>query len=159
MARTSPTQRSIAHAKREGLSAAVVEKWIPVPAHPAGGIRRDLWSWGDLIVVGASSLPVIVQTTSGSNAAARVSKLLDPEAVSDAHLLALMRWQASGCGLEVWSWAKRGARGKRKLWSLRRVPVDLRSVLLEGGRSVPEEEGPAEAPRLRLEAPAGLFPD
>lgn len=158
MAKTSPTQRCLAYCRRQGISAGVTERWIPIAVHPAGGVRRDLFGWIDLIVAWPGEGLIGVQATSGSNASARVSKLLDRERLPDDNLRGLVDWTRSQGRLEVWSWSKRGERGKRKLWTLRRTPVDIFAVLAEGGRAVPGEESPTETRLRRHEAPAGLFP-
>lgn len=128
MTKTSPTQRTIAHLKKLGyLAPAVVEKW-----NPHVGIRQDLWGWCDIVAINPVAWKgkrdstmaacriyepeiVFVQCTTQANAASRVDKIL-----AWPHLRELL-----GCGvqIEVWGWAKRGARGKRKLWSVRRVRV------------------------------------
>lgn len=127
MAKTSPTQRTIAHLKKLGYVApAIVEKW-----NPHVGIRQDLWGWCDIVAIepGRSVPPqhddatgymtppqlVFVQCTTQANASARVAKIQAWDKLP--HLLGV------GVRVEVWGWAKRGARGKRKLWSVRRVRV------------------------------------
>jgi len=102
---TSPTQRSLAHARAEGWTAAIAERW-----NPYAKIRQDLLGWIDLIVLRDGEI-VGVQTTSGSNHAARRTKIL-ASPTYDA-------WRRAGGKAEVWTWAKRGPRGKRKAWSLR----------------------------------------
>lgn len=58
-----------------------------------------------------------VQATSGSNITARIKKSLAiPE---------LKIWLEAGNKFEVWGWKKKGARGKRKLWT-----VDKRVITL-----------------------------
>jgi hypothetical protein len=55
---------------------------------------------------------LVVQATTGSNHVARRTKL---EAEGFTAL-----WKGAGGVLEIWPWAKRGPRGGRKLWTLRR---------------------------------------
>ncbi len=55
---------------------------------------------------------VAIQSTSGSNHAARVAK-----AILSTKLRRFLA--CDGALFEVWSWAKKGARGKRKLWTPR----------------------------------------
>jgi hypothetical protein len=55
---------------------------------------------------------LVIQATTGSNHAARRTKL---EAEGFITL-----WKGAGAMLEIWSWKKTGARGKRKTWQLRR---------------------------------------
>jgi hypothetical protein len=131
---TSPTQRTIAELKRLGyIAPAIVEKWVqfPPPGH-----RVDLWTWCDIVAIGtgaeellalhqfvprlvAASPPrlLFIQCTTQTGVSKRLAKIRAWE-----HLPALL---ATGARVEVWGWAKRGERGKRKLWSVKRIPVTL----------------------------------
>lgn len=102
----SPTQRSLAHLKQLGYQAKVVEKW-----NPFAKIRQDLFG-ADLLALKVGEPVLVVQATTGSNHAARRTKL---EAAGFIQL-----WKGAGAVLEVWSWAKLGPRGSRKTWTLRR---------------------------------------
>jgi hypothetical protein len=107
----SPTARTIAYFKSNGAVCRIVEKWIPItPAGYRGKmVRRDLWG-ADLQVAQGSKL-LGVQCCAGTDHSKRVNKsCADP----DVH-----HWLNTGNGFEVWSWAKRGDRGKRKLWKAR----------------------------------------
>ena len=103
----SPTARTLKFFRDQGAIAEVVEKWIPVPKHPGGGIRRDLW--GADMIVRQGSLLMAIQSTSGSNHANRVTKSLANTAI--------MNWIHCGVTFYVYSWSKRGPRGKRKVWT------------------------------------------
>lgn len=73
-------------------------------------IRQDLFNCIDYLVLDNKPGVLGVQATTGSNAAARVTKCqetIPPE------------WFQAGNRLQVWSWAKRGPRGKRKVWTLK----------------------------------------
>ena len=59
----------------------------------------------------------VVQVTSGSAHAARVKKALEEPR--------LVAWLRAPARFEVWSFAKRGPAGKRKLWTLRAQAVEL----------------------------------
>lgn len=102
----SPTQRSLAHLKALGYTAKVVEKWNPF-AH----IRQDLFGI-DVLALKVGEPVLVVQATSGTNHSARRTKL------ESSGFIAL--WKQSGAALEIWSWSKRGPRGRRKIWQLRR---------------------------------------
>jgi len=106
---TSPTQRTLARLRKDGWTAQVVERWNPY-AH----IRQDLFGIIDILAIRKDEI-LGVQATSGSNVPARVKKSLEEGRES------LERWLLAGGHYEVWGWAKRGARGKRKLWTVRRV--------------------------------------
>ena len=102
----SPTARTLKFFRDQGAIAEVVEKWINIPNHPGGGIRRDLW--GSDMLVRQGQLLMAIQSTSGSNHAHRVAKsLANPE---------ILNWLHCGITFYVYSWSKRGARGKRKAW-------------------------------------------
>ena len=112
---TSPTQRTNAYLRKEGYTVATVEKWNQF-AH----IRRDLFGIIDVLAIREGEI-LGVQATTGAHVAARITKALaEPK---------LERWLMAGGHFEVWGWRKTGARGKRKLWSLRRVQL----VMARGG--------------------------
>jgi hypothetical protein len=103
--KTSPTARSLAECRKRGWIAQVVEQTIPRTF-----IKRDLFGIIDIVAITDAGI-LGIQATSGTNHAARVAKArLEPR---------LTRWLEEGARFEVWSWAKRGNRGERKLWSLR----------------------------------------
>lgn len=106
----TPTARALAELRKMGFTAGVVEKWIPQMKR-----RVDLFGIIDLIAVMPGVGILGVQATSGSNHAARIAKAnAEPR---------LKTWLASGGRFEVWSFAKQGARGKRKVWVLRREEI------------------------------------
>lgn len=108
----SPTQRALAHCRTNGWVAEVVEKWN---AHSMN--RNDLFGFADLLVLGSGGgSPMAVQVTSGSHHADRRTKIL---AEPRAEL-----WCRSGCRIEIWSFDKRGDKGKRKIWSIRTEAVE-----------------------------------
>ena len=71
----SPTQRSLKMLRDEGWIVSVTEHWLVIPGHPGGGIRKDLFGFGDLLALKDGEPPMIVQTTSGANTAARLTKI------------------------------------------------------------------------------------
>jgi hypothetical protein len=106
----SPTQRALKDVRSLGFTAQVVEKWNPF-AH----IRQDLFGIIDIVAVMPGFGILGIQATSGSNHAARRTKsVAEPR---------LATWLASGGRFEIWSYAQQGARGKRKLWTLRREEI------------------------------------
>ena len=115
---SSPTARSLDYLRKAGYSACVVEKWVP--SGPAGFkgpiITRDAFNFGDILAVRVG-MPgaLLVQTTTGSNAAARVDKI---RGIAEAGI-----WLAAGNQIHVHSWRKRGDRGKRKLWDCVVIPI------------------------------------
>jgi len=104
--------------------ADVVEKWISIPAHPAGGIRRDLFGFIDLVCLTDHMGCMGIQATSTGNLPSRIKKS------KTECVYALMRWLEHGNKFEVWGWAKRGKVGKRKLWTLRRVELQIQDGVI-----------------------------
>jgi hypothetical protein len=114
---SSPTARTLAKLREEGWTAQVVERFNPYSktrVDLGGGI--DIVAWSSL---GPETLSGImgVQACAGASHAARRDKLLA--------LPSMREWVAAGARLEIWSWAKQGARGARKLWTLRREALEL----------------------------------
>jgi hypothetical protein len=104
----TPTARSLAECRRRGWEVDVVERRV-------WRKTRDFLGCIDLIAIPPGQLPVGIQATSGSNHGARIAK-----AKAEPRLAA---WLGAGCTFAVWSWAKKGARGKRKRWTLREEGV------------------------------------
>lgn len=115
---TSPTQRSLKRLRELGYVAQVVERWCPFSRR-----RIDLWGIVDIMAVHPGAGVLAVQATSGNggNHAARRDKAMENE-----NLPTILE---AGVQFELWSWAKRGPRGKRKLWTLRREPITLDDLL------------------------------
>lgn len=102
----SPTQRSLAHLRSHGFTVGITEHWNSFVHR-----RQDLFGFIDLIGVHPDFGVLAVQTTSGSNLAARRTKILaEPRALS---------WLKAGGKIVIHGWRKIGARGKRKIWELR----------------------------------------
>lgn len=101
----SPTQRTLAELRKQGYTAAVVEKW-----NMHAKIRQDLFGFIDILAMKPCESLLAIQATSTGNVAARINKIHDAALSQD--------WISTGSRLEVWGWAKRGARGKRKVWTM-----------------------------------------
>lgn len=89
---SSPTQRSLEYLRKQGYRVAVVEKW-----NPHARIRQDLFGVLDLLAVRDGEI-LGVQATSGSNVAARITKLAESDAVPDL--------RRAGMRLEVHGWRR-----------------------------------------------------
>jgi hypothetical protein len=101
----SPNARALAECRRRGWPAQTVEQRIP---HTF--ITRDLFGVIDIVALAGPRI-IGIQVTSGSNHAARIAKIAaEPRARA---------WCEAGGKIEVWSWSKRGAKGKRKVWTMR----------------------------------------
>ena len=109
---TSPTKRALAYCKAQGWTAQVVERW-----NPWAKVRQDLFGFIDLVVLKPGIGIVGVQVTSDAHVAERVNKIRTT--CKDT----ANEWLRANGVIEVWGWAKRGARGKRKVWTLRTLPV------------------------------------
>jgi len=124
--RTSPTARTLAHLRKQGFLAAVVERRLPY-----GFTTIDLFGFIDVVALDGQPGLLGVQTTTQNNAAARVSKIR--EECGDA----ARRWLAAGNRIEIHGWAKRGGRGKRKLWSVSVLRLELSALLDSPGLAAP----------------------
>ncbi len=101
----SPTQRALQECRRRGWEAEVVEKRLPKVF-----ITKDLFGVIDIVALTGDTI-LGIQVTSGTNHAARRAKALaEPR---------LRLWLERGGQFAVWSYEKQGARGKRKVYTLR----------------------------------------
>jgi hypothetical protein len=99
---SQPTARTLAALRKEGWTCAVVEKWIPQMKR-----RVDLFGCIDIVAIREGET-LGVQCTTRDNQSSRITKI---------HEEPRMRlWVAAGNRLAVYGWAKRGPKGKRKLW-------------------------------------------
>lgn len=73
----SPTSRSLANLRERGYRCEVVERFNSFTKQ-----RKDLFGFVDIVAIREGET-VGVQTTSGSNMAARIKKIADSETVSD----------------------------------------------------------------------------
>lgn len=101
---SSPTQRTLAHLRKQGYTADVVERWIP-----RANVRKDLFGVIDVIAIGNGET-LGVQCTSYPNVSSRVKKI---EACD-----ALPELRRSGWRLLVHGWRKPKTR-----WEVREVEV------------------------------------
>lgn len=109
---SSPTQRSLALLRKIWPLVAVTEHY-----NSFSRMRHDLFGFVDVLCCRQDSI-LAVQTTSGSNVAARFNKI--------ALLPSVVHWLSNpACRLVIHGWRKVGARGKRKLWEVREVEVVL----------------------------------
>lgn len=67
----SPTQRSLKFLRDLGWTAEVVERY-----NPAIKTKHDLFGFADILAIRPGHRPLLVQTTSASNFAARRKKIL-----------------------------------------------------------------------------------
>ena len=112
---SKPTQRTIKFLKDKGMDCCIVERWVPMPAHPAGGFRKDMFGFGDLIALDGDS--IIAVQSCGQAFSAHHLKITEDEEVAPYAL----HWIQCGGRLILIGWRKilkkRG--GKAKIWSPR----------------------------------------
>lgn len=111
----SPTSRTLEVLRQKSGAVQIVEKW-----NPFAGIRQDLFGCIDIVYCNRETRKIIgVQATSDTNHNARINKsCAEPR---------LVEWLKCGGEFEVWSWGKRGARGKVKKWTSRVTRISLSS--------------------------------
>jgi len=112
--KTSPTQRTLKALREDGWTAEVVERW-----NPYARIRQDLFDFIDIVAVKAGHPIKGIQVTA-AGASSRVHKIRSKPAAKI--------WVLAGGELEVHSWAKRGGRGKRKVYTCRTIKMDLEQL-------------------------------
>lgn len=115
---SSPTARTLELCRKLGLVACVVEKWIPQTRR-----RLDAFGFGDLLVLDGRPGAALLQVTDATSVSRRVHKIRE-ECREQA-----TAWLRAGNRIVVVGWAKRGATGKRKVWTPRFVEL----VLEQGG--------------------------
>jgi hypothetical protein len=108
--------KTLEHCRKLGWPAQTVEQTVPYSF-----IKRDLFGVIDIVAVASEaeepSRILGIQATSGRNHSKRVAKIIaEPRARA---------WVEAGALLEVWTWEKQGARGKRKIYTLRRDRIGL----------------------------------
>ncbi len=102
---SSPTQRTLKWLREKGYTAQVVERW-----NMHAKVRVDLFGCIDIVAMGHGVI-LGVQACAGSSHAARKAKA--------TALPTTRQWIECGGMFWVVSWAKRGPRGKRKVWTER----------------------------------------
>lgn len=128
----STTAMALAECRKRGWDADKVEQRLP-----RCFITRDLFGCIDIVALGEGTI-IGLQVTggqAGNHAARRAKAIAEPR---------LRRWLAAGGRFEVWSYALRGAKGKRKLYTLREDPVTLADLPAVGlsRQEMEEVEGP-----------------
>lgn len=128
MSKKRPTQRTLEYCRKQGWLVDVVERFIKVPNHPGGGIRRDLFGIIDIIAIREGKI-LGIQTTSGSNHSSHLKKLIcdlkevTPTEVEDVYRRQdnLEQWLETGSQYEIWSWKKKGKNWEKRVDVLRRI--------------------------------------
>lgn len=110
----SPTAQTLNQLRKLGYMVQVVERW-----NAFAGKRQDLFSCIDVLACGPN-MTVGIQATVTGSMNKRISKILDDPKVREK----AQKWlKDSHRKLYVWGWAKRGPRGKRKVWTLKEAEI------------------------------------
>lgn len=109
----SPTQRTLAHLRKQGYTCAIVEKYIAAIRQ-----RKDVFGFGDVLAVKVGEPgSMLVQAT--TNTGGQFSKhLMKIKTIAEAGI-----WLAAGNRIRLVTWAKQGAHGKRKVWTCRELDI------------------------------------
>lgn len=107
MAAPKSLSKSLNLLKRNGYTAHSVERYNSFVK-----IRQDFGGFADILAYKPGEFGVLaVQACMGNG---DVSKHLKKYSMNKN----MRTWIESGNRFEIWSWAKRGDRGKRKVWSM-----------------------------------------
>lgn len=113
----SPATRSLAHLRKLGYTAQVVERY-----NMYARVRIDLFGFIDICCIKDGENGVLgIQTTSTSNFSARVAKCLA--------LPTVKTWLLANNRLEIHGWSKKGKTGARKLWTLKELEIKLQDIV------------------------------
>lgn len=105
-----PTQRTLEHLRDAGHLVDVVERWICVPSMPGGGIRKDLFGGIDVVAIIDRQIVGIQCGAASGHSGHKKKCLAEPR---------ILTWINAGGRFLIHSWAKQGAVGKQKRWTLR----------------------------------------
>lgn len=123
----TPTQRTLKLLRDQGWTAEIVERW-----NQYARIRQDFAGFADILAFNsrASRGVLAVQTTSGTNLAARRAKILASEKARE--------WLAAGNFITLHGWRKLKPRGvKVPKWDCRVEPLEIADFqpLTEGAQA------------------------
>lgn len=115
--KTNATQRTLAHLRRGGYTAGIVEKW-----NQFANVRQDFLGFADILAVRSDRQGVLaIQCHPVASLAAHRKKCLtDPKVVPRLRV-----WLEAGNELRLEAWGLKGERGKRKLWTVTHEYVTL----------------------------------
>lgn len=113
----TPTARTLAWLRKEGYTAAVVEKWN---CHTR--IRQDLFGFADVLAFRQGEW-LLVQATSGSNTSSRVAKITANDTakvwIDSGGRILVVGWR------ELVAYRKDGTKAARKRWIPKIIEVEL----------------------------------
>jgi len=121
---TGPVERSLRWYRKEGFFAFSVSRWVPQARRTI-----DFAGFADIIAFCPRRAVIVAcQATTTAHQATRATKILG--------LSSAAGWWKSGGDIVVHGWAKKGPRGKRKVWTLteRRIATGWGDSLLSPPR-------------------------
>ncbi len=108
---TGPVERSLRWYRKQGWFAFSVSRYVPQARRTI-----DFAGFADIIAYSPALARIVAcQATTTANQAARVTKILALESAS--------AWWKAGGDIQVHGWARKGLKGKRKLWQVTITPV------------------------------------
>lgn len=107
----TPNARTKDYLEKQGHMVAIVERHSPFPK--PFGKKHDMFGVFDLFMLKAGGEPWGVQATTTAHLTNRIDKIKASEEAT--------KWLGLGGKILVIGWAKRGERGKRKLWTAKEV--------------------------------------
>ena len=117
----SPTQRTLRELRAIGRLVDVCERWMINPRHPAGGFRKDMFGFLDLIALDPERGIIGIQSC-GQSYKAHLDMIMDSDKTEN-----VIEWLKCGGKLELWGWRKlklkRG--GKAMRWRPRIKEITL----------------------------------
>ena len=70
-----PTERTLKYLRDDGYICDMVERWIRNPKHPAGGFRRDLFGFADILAFKPDGPDLMLVQSCGQDYAAHRRKI------------------------------------------------------------------------------------
>ncbi len=114
-----PSQLTLDECRKRGMEMGIVERYNSF-VHK----RFDFVGLGDIIAFSKYDGIYMIQATSGSNHSSHRDKIFKDEKLKKS----LLKWLESGGRFGIWSWSKKGDRGKRKLWTLREDEITCNDI-------------------------------
>ena len=112
----SPTQRSLALLREQGYTPWIVEYW-----NAYARIRKDLYGFIDIVALKENTPGLLgVQTTSGSNVSARITKIR----ANPLHRL----WLSCGNRIQVHGWRKLTRGFSRPTWQCQITDIENQTL-------------------------------
>ena len=122
MAGLSPTQRTIAHLKEQGIVCGICERWIPNPRMPGGGIRKDLFGFIDIITISKADGVMGIQSC-GQDFSGHRRKILEEKKDE------VRAWLEAGAKLQLIGWRKlkvtRGGKAMRWVPRIEEITLEV----------------------------------